>query len=127
MGLTMKGRFYSWAELDVTPNEQVKRLLRREREDGEKAGKRAAEKAYKQAEATREQEKTLTPPADARSPRYFGIKGRGWVFHVWHSREGGFVDTGLHPGPRGAGEPPPEWQKALAKATESAIDQFRSG
>jgi hypothetical protein len=75
-GVVFQGHFYSWDELSVTPNEKVKREV-----------KKASEEEPKQ-----EKKNALTPAADPRAPRYFAVEGR-WAWHTWDATAGGFVNT----------------------------------
>jgi hypothetical protein len=98
-GLMIAGRFYAWDKLGVTPNEEVGWQLA----TASRRAEREVEKQSRRQEAARQFPES--PPRDA--PRYF-MTPAGWTWHVFDAQRGGFVDTGLRPGPRGVGYPPEE-------------------
>src|SRR5512132_827015 len=106
-GVMLAGRFYSWEDFDVTPNEQVRPMLAQERKRAERRAGKKAEKAKEQADTQAERLERLKASADAKAPRWMKREW-GWTWHVYDPEHRGFVDTGLKPGPRGLGYPPTE-------------------
>src|SRR5512132_88524 len=97
-GVMLAGRFYSWEDFDVTPNEQVRPMLAQERKRAERRAEKKAEKAKEQADTEAERlERLKASSADAKAPRWMMQNGV-WTWHVYDAEQKGFVDTGLKPG-----------------------------
>jgi hypothetical protein len=101
-GVTIGSHFYPWSYLRATPDEQVAAL---ERKAARQAEKQAREQGREKA--AQELTESTSEPADAKAPRWMNV-GRGYTWHTFDGEKGGFVDTGLRPGPRGVGYPPEE-------------------